>query len=253
MSGPTAWMPIYVGDYLGDTQRLTTEQHGAYLLLLFDYWRNGPPPADDAVLAQITRLSRPAWKKMRSVVLGFFDERSGHLHHGRVDKEIAKAEENHERRTEKARKGAAARWSKQGNDDAPSNAPSIPQALLDECAPPPPYSVTNVTGDSADPIDPVKALFDAGIALLTGSGLPDKQARAMVGKWRQQSGDDEVRLAIAEAQVARVSDPLPWMVARLKAKPKAKDPTDPQSFLAFRRERRARQEEFARSQAGAGR
>lgn len=56
-------MPLYVGDYLGDTQRLTTEQHGAYLLLILDYWRNGPAPDDDLVLQQITKLNKAGWKK----------------------------------------------------------------------------------------------------------------------------------------------------------------------------------------------
>jgi uncharacterized protein YdaU (DUF1376 family) len=48
MSASDTWMPFYVGDYLSATGRLTTEQHGAYLLILLDYWKNGPPPNDDA-------------------------------------------------------------------------------------------------------------------------------------------------------------------------------------------------------------
>ena len=153
MAGASAWMPLYLGDYLGKTARLTTEQHGAYLLLLFDYWRSGPPPSDDDVLAQITRLPRPAWRKMKPIILAFFVERDGLLHHSRVEEELLKAEENHDRRSEKARKAAAARWSGHETEDAPRNATSMPQALLEECPPPSPIkSKTKPNGLSKKPM-----------------------------------------------------------------------------------------------------
>lgn len=246
----SAWMPIYLGDYLGKTARLTTEQHGAYLLLIFDYWRNGPPPADDAVLAQITRLSRPAWKKIRPIILAFFEERDGKLFHDRVEEELHKAGENQERRTQKAKKGAAARWSKQGDDDAPSNArsnaTSIPEAMPNECAPPSPYSVSKDTGQS--PSDPAKLLFDAGVKLLTDTGQTEKSARALLGKWRGQVGDDEVRVAIAEATIANISDTVPYLTKRFAGKHKPNG--EPGDFLQFKIKQRQEREAFA-ARAGA--
>lgn len=69
MSKPDIWMPLYIADYLADTTRLTTEQHGAYLLLIMDYWRNGPLPDDDGALSQITRMQPAAWKKNRVMLV----------------------------------------------------------------------------------------------------------------------------------------------------------------------------------------
>lgn len=90
MSKPI-WMPLYVGDYLQDTTRLNTEQHGAYMLLLMDYWTNGALPDDDAVLATVARLSRLRWKKHRPALEQFFIIRDGQWHHKRVDAERDKA------------------------------------------------------------------------------------------------------------------------------------------------------------------
>ena len=65
------WMPVYIGDYLADTMRVSTEQHGGYLLLLFHLWRRGILP-DDVVLAQITGLGVSAWSSARQVLGEFF-------------------------------------------------------------------------------------------------------------------------------------------------------------------------------------
>lgn len=91
MSKPDTWMPLYIGDYLQDTTRLTTEQHGAYMLLIMDYWTNGPLPDDDAALAHVTRLQPAAWKKTRHVIARFFSIEDGVWRHKRIDEEREKA------------------------------------------------------------------------------------------------------------------------------------------------------------------
>jgi uncharacterized protein YdaU (DUF1376 family) len=224
-----AWMPVYIGDYLGATQRLTTEQHGAYLLLLFDYWRNGPPPADDAILSQITRLKPAAWRKMKPVISGFFKQRDGLLYHSRVESERGRASDNQARRTAKAKTAAKVRWDREAaKQDAPSNAPSMPRAMLGGCPPPSPDSVPK--GTAAEP--PKRSIFDDGADLLVSAGTHSAgSARALVGKWRKAEGEEAVRAAIADAKQgkdgAAISDPAAWIQRRFAVKA-----TEQDSFLA---------------------
>lgn len=90
MSRSDTWMPLYIGDYLRDTNRLSTVQHGAYFLLIMDYWVNGPPPDDDEQLAAVTKSSAPEWKKLRQALVRYFQIEDGFWRHKRVDKELAK-------------------------------------------------------------------------------------------------------------------------------------------------------------------
>lgn len=106
------WMPLYIGDYLADTGRLTTEGHGAYLLLLMDYWRNGAPPDDDSVLAGIVRLPIAKWKRLRAVVQPFFTVAAGRWNHKRVDEELARTAQIIEQRVSAGKAGAKAKWAK---------------------------------------------------------------------------------------------------------------------------------------------
>ena len=141
MAKADIWMPLYIGDYLADTTRLTTEQHGAYMLLIMDYWRNGPPPDDDSILENITKMQAKDWRKVKQSVLHFFEKKDGVWVHSRIEHELAEAAKGKAKSEEKAKKAAEARWGKQAiqasNENAPSNAtsnaPSISQALHEEC------------------------------------------------------------------------------------------------------------------------
>lgn len=87
------WMPVDVGAYLADTMRLTTQQHGAYFLLLLDYWKSGPLPDDDEQLAGVAKVDLREWKaKVGPVVRRFFAVADdGLLHQKRADAEIEKS------------------------------------------------------------------------------------------------------------------------------------------------------------------
>jgi uncharacterized protein YdaU (DUF1376 family) len=131
------WFPFYVGDYMRDTSRLNTEAHGAYLLLIIDYWVNGPPPDDDDVLANITKLAPKAWKKQRALLAAFFEIKDGRWQHRRIDQEIAKAIEIGSSNSDKARTAAELRWAKERErkqqeqpEQCSSDAPSMDGAML---------------------------------------------------------------------------------------------------------------------------
>ena len=88
------WMPLYIGDYLSDTSRLTFSEHGAYLLLIMDYWKNGPLPNDDLILARIIGANITEWETIKRIVKSFFNEEGEKLRHKRIDIEISRIQES---------------------------------------------------------------------------------------------------------------------------------------------------------------
>lgn len=115
------WMPLYIGDYLADTMHLNGAEHGAYVLLIMHYWRNGPLPDDDKTLAAIARTERKQWvSEIGPVVREFFHCEGAQLRHKRIDAEIARAERN----SSKRRDAANARWQQeQCKEDANASSP----------------------------------------------------------------------------------------------------------------------------------
>lgn len=154
---PDTWMPLVIGDYLKDTSRLTTEQHGAYLLLIMSYWTDGAPPDDDEELATITRLALRDWKRQRPKLARFFQIGGGVWRHKRIETELADATDRKASYSARGSAGASARWGKDasangsgnssGNSSSigPANSPRIgkakAQALLKQCPSPSPREV----------------------------------------------------------------------------------------------------------------
>ena len=67
---------IWTDAYLADTTGLSTEEHGAYLLLLMAAWRTRTCslPDDDVRLARMARVGTKKWRRIRPAVLeAFFD------------------------------------------------------------------------------------------------------------------------------------------------------------------------------------
>lgn len=123
MSRP--WMPLYVADYLADTGHLTTAEHGAYLLLIMHYWKNGGLPSDDGKLARIARCSMRDWLGMRQTLSEFFGEG---WTHGRIEHELATSLAAYEKRAKAGAKGGSRGGS--GGSSKGSNA----EAMLEQCS-----------------------------------------------------------------------------------------------------------------------
>lgn len=106
------YFELYPGDYRRDTARLSLAEHGAYLLLMADYYGGEQPlPAAYADLYRITGAQGSAEQKaVRSVANNYFPVADDGLrHNSRADREIEKAR----KRIDTARKNGAKHKPKQ--------------------------------------------------------------------------------------------------------------------------------------------
>jgi len=100
-----AYMPFYIGDYLRKTQHLNSNQHGAYLNLLFHYWDNGKIEDNDDFLFKISKCERKSvWLKLRPVIEKFFIIEGGFWVNKRCDFERQKLEENRQKLSDAGKK-----------------------------------------------------------------------------------------------------------------------------------------------------
>ena len=83
------FMQLYVAEYLADTAYLSTEENGAYLLLIFNYWQRGKPlPADPERLRRIARMSSDRWTDVEQTLSEYFNVTPTEWQHDRLDADL---------------------------------------------------------------------------------------------------------------------------------------------------------------------
>lgn len=211
MSSAAPAIPLFGDAYLADTRHLSLEEHGAYLQLIMIAWRIDGCclPDDDARLARMLGVTPSRWRKLKPVVMAFWTLENGVWKQARLSKERQFVEE----KRAKNKASADARWKGQASENIEGEEC---ERISERNAPPPPPkkegSVADATVGEAD--DPVKALFDAGVQILTSAGQTEKQARSLIGKWRKGRSDGDVLTALVDCRARAVSNPVEWLQKR---------------------------------------
>lgn len=102
------YIQIYVADYLSDTMHLDAEEHGAYLLLIFNYWQTGKPLPKKR-LAKIARVSNDRWPAVEDSLSEFFNDTGTVWEHKRIEADLRMVEEAQAQRAKAGKASAAAR------------------------------------------------------------------------------------------------------------------------------------------------
>lgn len=187
-------MQLWVGDYLGDTRHLTTEQHGAYLLLLMSMWRlGGSVPADDDKLARLSGLTLTRWNRIKGDVMALLVIENGEVTQKRLKAEYKKAEEKSSKNSHAGKIGVQAKALKNNNQAQANAQPTLKQSE--------PESYSKKKEERAAPTaQPPKPARKSATSI--PDNFPDQAAQAMaLGYWADR---DRMDLLVAdEAEIFR--------------------------------------------------
>lgn len=197
------FMPLYIADYMADTAHLSTVEHGAYLLLIMNYWqRGGPLPDDDKKLARIAGLQGRNWKRVRAEIEPFFVFRDGFWHHQRIDKQLAVMRSQSKRNSLNGKKGGLA------------TAGKLPESRCSEAVAKPKRKRSHTEAEADT--DTLSKDKDAGASSDkmfwdSAKSYLGKSKSGMIGKWVRDHGKEETAKAITAAQIERAVDPVPYI------------------------------------------
>ncbi|EER2399448.1 DUF1376 domain-containing protein [Escherichia coli] len=109
------YMQLYIADYLADTMHLSAEEHGAYLLLMFNYWQTGKPIPKNR-LAKIARLTNERWADVEPSLQEFFCDNGEEWVHLRIEEDLASVREKLTKKSAAGKVSVQARRSRKEAD-----------------------------------------------------------------------------------------------------------------------------------------
>jgi uncharacterized protein YdaU (DUF1376 family) len=116
------YIPLFPDSYYRDTRHLSTEEHGAYLLLMMAAWAEDDCSLsfDEKKLAAIVGMPAAKWRKIASTVLAFWTIEDGKIYQRRLRKEWDYVQG----KREQARHAVATREQRRMNERSSSDASS---------------------------------------------------------------------------------------------------------------------------------
>ncbi len=105
------YIQLYVADYLADTMHLDAEEHGAYLLLIMNYWQTGKP-VPRTRLQKIARVSNDRWPSVERSLSEFFNEEDDCWVHPRIERDLDAVHQTQIQRSAAGKASAEARKGK---------------------------------------------------------------------------------------------------------------------------------------------
>ncbi|EFX6130092.1 TPA: DUF1376 domain-containing protein [Escherichia coli] len=109
------YMQLYIADYLADTMHLSAEEHGAYLLLMFNYWQTGKRIPKNR-LAKIARLTNERWADVEPSLQEFFCDNGEEWVHLRIEEDLASVREKLTKKSAAGKASVQARRSRKEAD-----------------------------------------------------------------------------------------------------------------------------------------
>ena len=123
MSKKPSHIPLFPDAYLRDTTHLTTEEHGAYFLLLMAAWGNDDCtlPYDEKRLAALAKMPLLKWRKIAHIILEFWTIDNGRISQSRLLREFAYVQD----KSKKAREAVQERWGRERKKEYGRNTDAI--------------------------------------------------------------------------------------------------------------------------------